>query len=190
MLILSPIMPLIKCKDRPLNKKKPIASIFDDKIGLRLLEEKDIELIRTWRNRDDIRFFFKDSKIITAEQQKRWFDAYKERGNDYFFIILWLLGQNYKPVGSVSIYNITDGKAEYGRCMIGDESARRRGIMALASRLLFEIARTQLGVTELSLDVFNNNLRAIKGYEKLGFRKVSDYQIYSTMKLYLRDNER
>jgi len=93
-------------------------------------------------------------------------------------------------VGGVSLYDIADGKAEYGRCMIGDESVRRRGIMVLASRLLFEIAQNQLGVTELFLDVFNSNLRAIHGYEKMGFTKVSDDQTFSTMKLYLQGNKR
>lgn len=171
------------------DKKKVIAPVFDGDIGLRLLEERDIELIRAWRNRDDTRFFFKDSMIITADQQRKWFTSYKARKNDYYFVILWRLGLAWRPVGGVSLYDIADGKAEYGRCLIGDETARHRGIMAKASRLLFEIARNQLGVTELILEVLNSNLRAIHVYKKIGFRTVSDDHTYSAMKLYLESEE-
>jgi len=167
----------------PLQVKRPLEPIFENDIGLRLLEEQDIEMIRTWRNRDDTRIFFEDSKIITTEGQKSWFRQYRQKADDYYFVICWNDGTGYRPAGGVSLYSIADGRAEYGRCLIGDERARRRDLLTKASRILIGIARSRLGLSELYLKVFRTNAAAIRVYEKIGFREVRKDDAYLFMQI-------
>jgi len=51
-------------------------------IELRTIEEKDIEQIRIWRNKDNIKNKFLYSEILTQEQQRKWYQSYKEKNDD------------------------------------------------------------------------------------------------------------
>ncbi|MFT4766768.1 MAG: hypothetical protein ACI9OH_003901, partial [Oleispira sp.] len=42
-------------------------------VELRSVVESDIEMLRQWRNKDDIRSMMKSTSYITKEQQKAWF---------------------------------------------------------------------------------------------------------------------
>ncbi len=159
--------------------------MFENGVGLRLLEPGDIEMIRTWRNRDDVRMYFDDPSMISVERQKEWFSRYRQRPDDYYFVIHWNDGEEFIPVGGVSLYDVSNGSAEYGRCMIGEERARRRGIMTRASRILFDIAKTQLSVSGLYLRVFRTNVRAVRLYERMGYESAGRTETHLFMNIRL-----
>ncbi len=50
------------------------------------LQEKDIELVREWRNSDDVRNFMNFREYITPEMQKKWFESINNFNNFYFII--------------------------------------------------------------------------------------------------------
>jgi hypothetical protein len=77
-----------------------------------------------WRNQDHIRTWFFHSDVITPEQHRRWFDAYRGRDDDFVFVIEET-EELRRPVGQVALYYIDwePGTAEYGRLMIGDTDA-------------------------------------------------------------------
>ena len=44
-------------------------------VGLRAVEEKDLEQLLEWRNRPEYRKFFREYREINFESQKRWFES-------------------------------------------------------------------------------------------------------------------
>ena len=57
------------------------------RIRLRLLEEQDLPQTLAWRNQDHIRRWFFSSERLTPEQHAGWFARYRQRDDDFVFII-------------------------------------------------------------------------------------------------------
>ena len=142
-----------------------IYRIESRKVLLRPIEEKDIELVREWRNREDIRQWFFDKSIITEEKQKKWFERYKICSDELVFIIEERESLN-RPVGIVSLYNIDNEKqeAEFGRMLIGDKEATGKGIGAISTKMLCSFAFRHLNIDKIYLKVYKNNYSAIASY--------------------------
>ena len=94
---------------------------------MRLLEERDLPLTLEWRNREENRHWFFSSDPIAPEQHRRWFDRYKEKDDDFVFVIEEMESLK-RPVGQLSLYDIdwAAGRAEFGRLLIGDPEAHAK----------------------------------------------------------------
>jgi hypothetical protein len=55
-------------------------------VTLTRIQEKDIELIRYWRNQSDIVNFMEYKNYIFPEAQKKWFASIDNKLNYYFII--------------------------------------------------------------------------------------------------------
>lgn len=139
-------------------------------VGLRPLEERDLALTRSWRNRDDVRRWFFTADVITPEQHAAWWQRYRESDDDLVFVIEETSAAR-RPVGTISVYaiDLAGGRAELGRLLIGEPDAERRGLATKATRLLVDWCSGELGVRELRLEVLAANRRAIALYERCGF---------------------
>jgi diamine N-acetyltransferase len=137
-------------------------------VQLRLITEADLDLTMGWRNRDDVRGWFKNSQIITTDQHRTWFAKYVERDDDFVFIVE-ALG---RPVGQASVYGIEWEKrsAEVGRFVAAPE-AGGRGYIGLACGELLQFCRTNLNLNFVLLEVKEDNERAIRLYARNGFRE-------------------
>lgn len=126
----------------------------------------------SWRNREDIRHNFIHSDIIELEQHLSWWETYKEKINDFIFIILSEDLKN-EPVGQISLYNIDmdTSEGEYGRVIIGQNKAKRRGFARNATDLILSWGFDDLKLKRIYLEVFSRNTAAINLYLKCGFRK-------------------
>ena len=74
-------------------------------------------------------------------------------------------------IGAVALYDI-DGEtrqAEFGRLMIDREAAGRRGLGYDATVCACEFGFARLGLQRIYLDVYADNIAAVKTYEKAGF---------------------
>ena len=149
--------------------KRHLPPLDAGRVRLRLLEERDLPLTLAWRNQDHIRRWFFCSQLLTPQQHAAWFARYRQRDDDFVFII----EQNHPawPVGQVAIYNLdwAAGKAEFGRLMIGEADALGRGLAREATAALLDLAFQRLGLREIWLEVMAANVRAIKVYESCGF---------------------
>lgn len=78
-----------------------------------------------------------------------------------------------KAVGYTSIKGISkiEARAEVGIAIM-DREYRGQGYGTEALRQAVDYAFNQLGLTSLGLTVFSHNQRAIRAYEKVGFRKT------------------
>lgn len=74
-------------------------------------------------------------------------------------------------IGGVSIYkyNEIEKKAEFGRFIIDKSKVLEKGIGLEATIATLHIAKTQLLLNRLQLEVYENNYAAISTYKKAGF---------------------
>lgn len=131
------------------------------------VQEKDIELIRTWRNNPDVADFMEYRKHITAEEQKIWFRSINNK-NNYYFIIEY----EGKQVGLINSKNY-DPKVGFGEggIFISDKDYINSFAAVFASLCLLNFMFEKLGVSQVSrVRVLKNNERAIQYNKLLGYK--------------------
>lgn len=140
--------------------------IKGEKIDLRLIKEKDIELLRQWRNAYSERFFTKD--YITKAQQRQWYSKYSESiGRDLMFIIQL---KDTTPIGTIALYNIdvTNRIADFGRMLLIQEY-EGQGYAKESVSLILKFAFETLKLWKVKAQVFLDNAKAIGMYSSCGF---------------------
>ncbi len=145
--------------------------IVNQRVRLRLLEDSDLPMTLRWRNQDHIRKWFFHSDAITPEQHQAWFKRYLQQDDDYVFIIEEVAAA-FRPVGQVAIYHIDWAirQAEFGRLMIGEPEAVGKGLAHAATKLLVDTAMDSLGLQEVYLEAFADNVPALAIYTACGFQ--------------------
>lgn len=141
-------------------------------VRLRPLAESDLPLTRAWRNRDEIRRWFRTTDPIGATQHAAWWEAYRCRDDDFAWIVEEAGAAGaVRPVGMVALYAIDPAlrEAEFGRLVVGEPDAAGRGCAAEATRLVVDYALRDLGLRRVHLEVRADNERAIALYERTGF---------------------
>ena len=143
-------------------------AINASKVHLRLLTEDDLEMTLAWRNRDEVRRWFKHSDVVTLENHRAWFRQHQLVDDALMFIVE--NNETREPVGQVSIYAIDReiGEAEVGR-FIAAPGASGKGFIRDAIEALVAFAFGELQLQRVFLEVFTDNTRAIRLYESLGF---------------------
>ncbi len=135
---------------------------------LRPLKHEDIEQLRIWRNNTYQTRFLRPIGFIDPDMQEKWFKNYLNNNNDIIFAIEET--ENLKRlVGSVSIYNIFNCQAEFGRIQIGDDQAHGRGIGKLATAISVAFGFQKLNLKKITACVHQDNIAAYNIYMKVGF---------------------
>lgn len=70
------------------------------------------------------------------------------------------------------MYNIANGEAEFGRIVIDGARVNKKGLGTLAAEAICKIGFEQFELSRIILEVFSDNKRAIRTYEKAGFDTV------------------
>ena len=138
-------------------------------IYLRLMTREDTDLIVAWRNSDDVRKNFIYQEPFTRQGHEDWIRNMVEKGKVVQDIICDLASD--RPLGSVYIRDIDrqHNKAEYG-IFIGEAHARGRGIGTAAAKLMLRYCFAEEKLHRIYLRALAGNERAIRSYEKAGFR--------------------
>lgn len=146
-----------------------------DDILIRQLEEKDIELLRKWRNDLKSTRFLRNIGYITEEMQKRWYKSYLNNKQDIIFAIEDT-GELKCVVGSLSLYDWDKGQniCEIGRIQIGDSAAHGKGIGRKSLVMAMKIAFHKLGITKIVASVHPDNVQAYHNDMKIGFRVIGE----------------
>lgn len=126
-------------------------------------DEQFLEKSWAWLQDDEIRRLTM-TPSFSREQQRAWFAGLSER-KDY---LVWGIEADGEPVGAFGLKNIEDASGEYWG-YIGDKAYWGKGIGRWMVREALEQAR-RLGIKHVYLKVWQENTRAIKLYEKFGFK--------------------
>lgn len=140
-----------------------------EQYGVRLvrIQEKDIELVRYWRNQSDIANYMEYRNYITPEAQVKWFHSVNNKFN-YYFIIEF----EGKQVGLINTKNYDPdlGFGE-GGIFIWDKDYIHSFAAVFASLCLLNFMLVKIAVCKISrIRILRNNLGAIQYNKLLGYK--------------------
>ena len=143
------------------------------RVLLRPLKEQDIEELRVLRNKN--RAFFVDSRYISPDQQKTWFQQYLEKENDVMFAVE-LTDHPDEFIGAIALYNMRPQTKtmEFGRTLIDKEKAPEKNIGTEAVIAVCRAAFENLKAETVTAEVLKGNEQACRAYAKAGFIIVGE----------------
>jgi UDP-4-amino-4,6-dideoxy-N-acetyl-beta-L-altrosamine N-acetyltransferase len=146
-----------------------------EQYGVRLvrIQEKDIELIRYWRNQSDIANHMEYRAHITEDAQKKWFQTVNNKYN-YYFIIEF----ENKQVGLINVknYDPSLGFGE-GGIFIWDKEYIHSFAAVFASLCLLNFMLVKLNICKVSrIRILRDNERAIHYNKMLGYKLLPDQE--------------
>lgn len=118
-----------------------------------------------WLQDDELRYLI-DSPQIDRVQQLAWFDSLPTK-EDY---MIWGISYEGRPIGACGLKHITSQDAEYWG-YIGEKSLWGKGLGTEIIRQM-EVEARNRGIGTLYLRVIKDNPRAIRLYQKCGFKEV------------------
>lgn len=139
-------------------------------LELREIERKDMKIINSWRNNQNIiSYLGAPFRFINQDVDEKWFDNYMLTRNS---CVRCAIEKDKKIVGLVSLTNIDslNRSAEF-HIMIGDVEYHNKGIGTFATKEILKHAFYNLNLHRVMLTVLENNIRAQRVYEKIGFVK-------------------
>jgi len=139
---------------------------------LRELSREDIPIINIWRNDTElIKYLVAPFRYINSEVDNKWFDNYMQNRNTNVRCAITKIDDD-KILGLVSLTNIDfiNRCAEF-HIMIGDKQNRGKGIGYFATTEILNHAFYNMNLNRVELEVLENNIPAIKLYEKIGFKQ-------------------
>ncbi|MEA5077390.1 MAG: GNAT family protein [Anaerolineaceae bacterium] len=132
-------------------------------------KEKDVELEAKWVRDSDYMRLLDDmpGSLYSIKQVQEWIEGIG--GDQGFYAIRTLADDKY--IGTISLggFAWTDRNAWVG-IGIGDRDYWGKGYGSDAMKVLLHYAFTELNLHRVNLSVFSFNERAIKSYEKSGFK--------------------
>src|SRR5690606_2488325 len=144
-----------------------------DRIRLRALEEDDLPLFHQWWSDPEIAHYQASDAIRLNQEQtntdlfRTWF---KDGPADAGFTIVH--ASEGRPIGFCNLWGATVKNRSAEVAIILDKPYWGRGLGTEALRLLVRYAFTEVNLHRLHLSVHAFNPRAIRAYEKVGFRRV------------------
>ncbi|SEN77673.1 Protein N-acetyltransferase, RimJ/RimL family [Roseovarius tolerans] len=129
---------------------------------VRLEDAADIVVLRS--GPVQARFVHSISPLV--EDQERWLTRYFERAGDYYFVVERSHDQRFE--GTVGLYDLADGRAEWGRWVLIPGS-----LAAPASALLvYRIAFETLQLSEVYCRTVAENKAVLSFHDACGVRRA------------------
>lgn len=142
-----------------------------ERIILRKMTAQDAEVYHKWRNDIDVMQTTAPLlDVYTIEETEKFVNQIISGSSSKSYIIVEK--QSKKPIGVTSLIKI-DYKNRNAECIIdiGEKDAWGKGYGAEAMKLLLDYGFMELNLHRIYLRVFSFNSRAIKLYEKVGFKQ-------------------
>lgn len=139
---------------------------------LRAYKKEDIDLTCQYINDSEIKKLLMPGipYPITLEEEYKWYDKQTAFGDLYNFAIETIDDKKY--IGGCGINNV-DWKNSIVTVgiFIGNKDYWNKGYGTDAMKILIKFAFEQMNINKVKLNVYSFNERAIKSYEKCGFKK-------------------
>ncbi len=149
-------------------------------ITLTPLTYEDIEMVRNWRNSDEIRRYALSQEYITKEQQEAWFNSLKQKEDEYFVIrmrnepigLIWFNKRNEVVETGFYIYDTTK-----------QNSLAPYKIVSIFHNYLFN----KKGFKTITCKIMHDNKRALRFNLSLGYKEIETHKLYKTYELTFED---
>lgn len=145
--------------------------IYGDGVRLRAIEREDIPTFVRWFNDPEVRDFILMHRPMSLAGEERWFEGLADRTDDYVFAVEALIDDRWVHIGNVGLENIDwkNSCCTFG-IALGEKQYWGQGYGAKATKTVLRYAFHELNLHRVELEVFDFNPRAIRCYEKAGFR--------------------
>lgn len=143
-------------------------TIEGERVRLRPVRVEDAGHLLRWALDPEVARFAQGEYPTTWEETVRWLcEAVRDRYRRVYLII----GPDGKPIGDIDLHHIAwrSGEGEL-RIRIGEPSLWGKGLGTDAIRALLRDAYEQGHLRRVYLRVLRENRRAVRCYEKCGFR--------------------
>ncbi len=144
--------------------------LIGDRVYLRPVEHDDLACIRKWANDPEIRRLTGEVAPMTLAGAERFFEKTQNDEDRVWFIIA--LRENDAPIGEAGLLRMFPAwRTTDLSTIIGEKDARGKGYGAEAIRLLLDYAFGYLNFHRVAIGVVGFNERALRFYEKIGFKR-------------------
>lgn len=138
------------------------------KISLKALEKDDLRRCWKWVNDPEVTKNMGGSILKSMHEEERWYEETQKRDKKKIFAIQ----VNKKHIGNITLHNIDSHNKRAGLgIMIGDKRYWDKGYGSDAIKTRLSMGFNELNLHKIYLHVFPSNKRALKCYEKYGFKK-------------------
>lgn len=152
------------------------------------LNSAHLEMVRLWRNDEQVAHFMEFQSHIDEQAQQTWFSNLQ---NAHYFVFY----TQEVPIGLINLkeVDLVGGTAEAG-LLIGNAAFRGTGVALGASILLLDYAFDQLGLSIINAKMHHTHTDAIAYNQFLGFqfeKPLSEsFQLWVlTKEIYLQKRE-
>lgn len=151
-------------------------------IELRPMTYEDSQKYRLLRNQEQNRLCFFSQGLLSAEDQRNWYQKYEKDDTDIMFAFYY---RNLFAGGN-AIYHIDreKGCAEYGRLLVDKINFPEKGLGSAITYSASEIARKDLGLSMLYSEIYESNLPSVYAHLKAGFHKAETRTLDNGQKIY------
>lgn len=152
--------------------EQPILNIVGEKVALGPLRHELLPLYLRWVNDFEVaQYIVAVGRPTTAEAEEAWYQTQSTDRSGVHFTIYERPA--LRPIGNVALHNIDHQHriATFG-IMIGERDSWNKGYGTEATRLILHYGFTSLGLHNIMLQVWSFNHRAMRAYQKAGFREI------------------
>jgi diamine N-acetyltransferase len=140
-------------------------------VRLRAIDREDIPTFVRWFNDPEVRHFLQMFEPMSRAGEERWFEAHLIRQDEYLFAIEAPVDSGWLNIGNAGLHRV-DWKnrgVTFG-IVLGEKAFWGKGFGTDATRTMLRFAFDELNLHRVELEVYDFNPRAMRCYEKAGFR--------------------
>lgn len=144
---------------------------YSKRLRLRACERTDIPRFVEWLSDPEVTAGLSMVYPLGIEDETRWFDSTMSQPLELHpYVIEIKDGKDWKPIGNCGYHDINwrNASGEVG-IFIGEKNQWNKGYGFEALHLLMKVGFETMNLHRIWLRVMDNNPRAIRCYEKLGF---------------------
>ena len=148
---------------------KYFKKLLGDRIYLSPRNSEDVEIFTEWLNDFEITDYTGRSGILTTlESEKKYLE--ENSSPEATFVIVTIEGD--KMIGTVGLEDVNNiNRTATLGIFIGDKDYRDKGYGTEAIKLILEYGFKYMNLNNIKLDLMAFNTRALKCYEKCGFKE-------------------
>ncbi|KPL02476.1 MAG: hypothetical protein AMJ90_05730 [candidate division Zixibacteria bacterium SM23_73_2] len=141
------------------------------KVRLRAIEKTDIDEVMKWINDPEVvKYIGYPVYPFSRYQEERWLERIlDEKSPDKVFVIET---KNGVYLGGIGLHQINwHNRSAMVGIVIGKKEYWDKGYGTDAMRIILDLAFNRMNLHRVGLNVYDFNQRAVKSYEKCGFKK-------------------
>jgi len=145
--------------------------ILGERLRLRAVEKEDIDRFVVWLNDPEVRKGIDIFLPLSRHEEEKWFETTMAKPTtEHPFVMEINDRESWNPIGDCGFFEI-DWLNRFGEIgiFIGEKQYWNQGYGSEAVRMLLKHGFDTLNLNRIFLRVFEDNPRAIRAYEKVGF---------------------